>query len=96
MSGGHFDYKQHHIQDIIEGIQEIIDGNKIPDEFGYCPDYPDDIIQIMKEGIHFLKIAYIYAQRIDWLRSGDDGEENFRKRLEEDLKILEEPNATPD
>jgi hypothetical protein len=83
MSGGHFDYKQHHIQD-------IIDRNHIPDEYGYCLEYPDDIIDTMKEGIQILKTAYIYAHRIDWLRSGDDGEENFRKRLKEDLETLEQ------
>jgi hypothetical protein len=28
-------------------------------------------------------------QRMDWLLSGDDGEESFLKRLDEDLKKLE-------
>ena len=43
----------------------------------------------MKEGIEILKKAQIYAHRIDWLLSGDDGEESFLKRLEEDLNELE-------
>jgi hypothetical protein len=42
----------------------------------------------MKEGIEVLKRAQIYAQRIDWLLSGDDGEESFLKRLEKDLNEL--------
>jgi hypothetical protein len=33
-----------------------------------------------------LKAGYIYAHRIDWLLSGDDGEESFNKRLTEELK----------
>jgi len=88
MSGGHYRYKQHHIQDIIESIKEIIDSNNTKDEWGYCTEYDEEIISEMKKGIDFLKIAYVYAQRIDWLRSGDDGEENFKKRLKEDLEAI--------
>ena len=43
----------------------------------------------MKKGLKILKTAAIYAQRIDWLRSGDDGEESFKKRLKEELDELE-------
>lgn len=32
--------------------------------------------------------AQVYAQRIDWLLSGDDGEDNFHLRLKEDLANL--------
>ena len=35
-----------------------------------------------------LKKAYVYAQRIDWLLSDDDGEESFHKRLKEELDNL--------
>ena len=43
----------------------------------------------MKEAVRALKIAQVYAQRVDWLLSGDDGEESFLSRLEEELKKLE-------
>ena len=43
----------------------------------------------MKEAVKALKIAQVYAQRVDWLFSGDDGEESFLSRLEEELKKLE-------
>ncbi|MGV8096736.1 MAG: hypothetical protein AB2L24_33180 [Mangrovibacterium sp.] len=32
-----------------------------------------------------MRIAEIYAHRVDWFLSGDDGEEHFIKRLKEDL-----------
>ena len=38
--------------------------------------------------MHILKQAEIYAQRIDWLLSGDDGEESFHERLKEELEEL--------
>jgi hypothetical protein len=50
--------------------------------------YPDEVIEKMKEAVKALKIAQIYAQRVDWLFSGDDGEESFLRRLEEELNEL--------
>ena len=51
--------------------------------------YPDDIIEEFKRGLHIMRQARIYAQRIDWLVSGDDGEESFRSRLQAELDTLE-------
>ena len=62
---------------------------RFPEEL-YHYRYPDNIIEKFKEGVDILKKAEIYAQRIDWLLSGDDGEESFIKRLKEDLEKLKE------
>jgi len=48
-------------------------------------EYPDEVIEEFKKGVELLKLAQIYAHRIDWLISGDDGNESFLKRLKEDL-----------
>ena len=50
--------------------------------------YPDGVIEEFKKGLDILRKAHVYAQRIDWLISGDDGEESFRERLKEDLDKL--------
>ena len=50
--------------------------------------YPDEVVAEFKKGLLALKEAYIYAQRIDWLLSGDDGEESFLTRLKNDLNDL--------
>ena len=44
-----------------------------------------ETIKEFKKGVEYLKIAYIYAKRIDYLLSHDDGEETFHTRLSEDL-----------
>ena len=62
---------------------------RFPEEL-YHYRYPDNIIEKFKEAVDILKKAEIYAQRIDWLLSGDDGEESFIKRLKEDLEKLKE------
>lgn len=61
---------------------------KYPEDL-YHHKYPDEVIEKFKEGLETLRKAEIYAQRIDWLVSGDDGEESFLRRLDQDLKNLE-------
>ena len=51
----------------------------------YHYKYPDEVIEKFKEGVDVLRKAAIYAQRIDWLLSGDDGEKSFLRRLKEEL-----------
>ena len=75
MSGGAFDYKQFYIRLIAEDIESEIDRR----------DYSDEVIEKFKEAVRILNKAEIYAQRIDWLLSGDDSEESFIKTLKEDL-----------
>ena len=56
----------------------------IPNRSGYS----EKTINEFKKGIALLKKAEVYAQRIDWLLSGDDGEDNFHERLKHDLEEL--------
>lgn len=51
-------------------------------------EFSKETIKEFKQGLSILRKAYIYAQRIDWLLSGDDGEESFHKRLKEELDNL--------
>lgn len=60
---------------------------KYPEEkFHY--KYPDEVIKEFKRGYYILRLAEIYAQRIDWLLSGDDGDETFIERLAEEKQKL--------
>ena len=95
MSGGFFNYDQYRIDQIREELEKLIESNNSIDEYGYARNYPPEIIEKFKEGLLAIKKAYIYAQRIDYLVSGDDGEESFIKRLEEDLsKLMGEYDAS--
>ena len=67
--------------------------------------YPDDAdvleltdktIEAMKEAYKQIRIAEIYAMRIDWMMSGDDSEESFRERVKEDLAKFEKEYAAKD
>lgn len=85
MSGGYFGYKQHYINDIADEIARI-PGENLKNE--YEEDYSRETIARFKEAVVLLRKAAIYTQRIDWLLSGDDGEESFHEQLNEELKEL--------
>lgn len=119
MSGGHFDYNQHYINDIIISLENYIYGRELSDyeikeyiENLYWTDketrkkieryvkenkstvpneykFSDETINSLKIGLDYLNKAYIYAHRIDWLLSGDDGENTFKEQLNEELKQYE-------
>ena len=113
MSGGHFDYYQWHIRDIVYSLEDYIYGHSLDEEDidYYIEDhwledkekeyviknkhtvpnlyeYSKETIKEFKKGLAILRKAYVYAQRIDWLLSGDDGEESFHERLKEELDNL--------
>ena len=50
--------------------------------------YPEEVIEEFKKGVEVIKQAQVYIQRLDWLLSGDDGEESFLRRLKDDLTNL--------
>ena len=101
MAGGKFNYKQYEIGEISDKIEEVIQKNNKPipkkdkwdygldpHEDGVYYDYSDEIIDVMKKAVEALKKAEIYANNLDWLLSGNIGEETFLKRIKEELKFL--------
>jgi hypothetical protein len=94
MSGGYFDYEQYKIDRIADEVEQLIISNDYNalNEWGdpIGRGYSAETIHEFKLGLQLLKIAAVYAQRIDWLVSGDDGEDSFHQRLLSDLKKLEE------
>jgi hypothetical protein len=96
MSGGYFNYNQSYIRDIADEVARVIAKNnsKEIDEWGYEEGtfYSGATIGEFKKGLRHLKLAAIYAQRIDWLLSGDDGEDTFHTRLANDIKACKDTN----
>ena len=87
MSGGHFDYAQYKLEDIADEIRNLIAQNNNP-QLNPEAKYSDETIAKFLEADKTLRIAAVMSQRIDWLVSGDDGEESFHKRWDEDIKSL--------
>ena len=92
MSGGHFQYMQYEIGNIADEIEQIILNNdsKEKNEYGDTKGYgfSQGTIEEFKKALFTLKQSYIYVQRIDWLVSGDDGEDSFHRRLKQEMDEL--------
>lgn len=83
MSGGHFGYIQYRINDAVEQMEADLAN---PDS--YANSMEQDIRDSLMLCLARLKEASIRLQRADWLLSGDDGEESYRRRLAEDLEAM--------
>jgi hypothetical protein len=86
MSGGHFDGKEFWFEEIEIEIIDLIKSN-------YENLFSQDTIKQFMLGAKMAAMARVYARRIDYLVSGDDGEEVFHKRLSCDIKEVEERYA---
>ena len=90
MSGGHFQYQQYKMEYIIDEIEQLILTNNSTElnEWGDSKGkhYSDKTMVEFKNAVHFLRLAHIYAQRVDWLVSGDDGEDSFHSRLQKETQ----------
>ena len=81
MSGGHFDYAYFRISMLAEDLKHEIDTNESMernewDEVrGY--HFNKETIQILKECHTIIEKAGKLAHEIEWLYSGDYGEESF-------------------
>jgi hypothetical protein len=93
MSGGHFNYDQYKLEYIADSIQELIASNNDEslnewgDRVGH--GYSADTIAEFEKAVKYLRLAFIYAHRVDWLVSCDDGEDSFHSRLKEELEKFE-------
>ena len=92
MSGGHFSYMQWEIGNIADEVEQLILDNDSEElnEYGdrKGSHFTPETIEEFKKGLVILRQAYVYAQRIDWLVCGDDGEDSFHNRLKFELEKL--------
>ena len=92
MSGGHFQYDQYKIGYIADEVEHLIatNGSEELDQWGdnKFSSFSAETIEEFKKGLLLLRQAQVYAHRIDWLVSGDDGEDSFHNRLKIDLEKM--------
>lgn len=92
MSGGHFQYEQYKLLMIADEIEQLMLDNNSEEknEWGELVGhhFSEETMAEFKKAWVMLKLAHVYAQRIDWLVSGDDGEDSFHRRLKKDMDAL--------
>lgn len=81
MSGGHFNYACHKISHFAEALQHEIDVNddKTLDDYN-CPrgyNYKPETITRLNVILQIIESAGKLAREVEWLYSGDHGEDTF-------------------
>ncbi len=84
MSGGHFSGAEGVLLLIAEQIEDMIADNDKQGGYGYSPD----TISEFKHAVYLARSAYAYLNRVDYLVSGDDGEDGFHERLADDMREI--------
>lgn len=90
MSGGHFDYRQHSLNDIADEIEQLIRDNDSNETNEYGDvigrHYPPQVIKRFKQAAHNLYRSAEMVQRVDWLVSDDDGIDSFMDRWDDEVR----------
>ncbi len=76
MSGGKFNYPQHTIDNISDDVKSLADR--------YSGDCSKKTLERIKRTADVLELAGKMLARVDYFASGDDGEESFNKRWDEE------------
>ena len=86
MSGGPFDDLHGRMTDAADQVdREIRWAQGESDEQGYSTQLQPATLDRFRETAQAMRTAAAMLQRVDWLLSGDDGEEEFHERWAEEV-----------
>lgn len=86
MSGGHFNdngYIYHQVSQFAYELENEIQNNNVKDDYGYASDYNQEVIEYLEDQVHFLHKMADIMRHIDYLYSGDHGQDTFMKKIME-------------
>jgi len=88
MSGGHYDYKCFEVSQFAEMVAMDIHSFSEPREIRHSPEYverrealPKPLLDKMQVFVDVMRKCAEMAKDIEWMMSGDTGEEGTDKRL---------------
>ena len=86
MSGGHFTncgYDYYKVAQFADELEEEIRNNNVKDEYEYAPNYSPEVIEYLKEQVPKMRKMSEIMRHIDYLYSGDHGDDYFLKYVKE-------------
>ena len=84
MSGGHFgDYDYYKVSQFADELEVDIDNNNKPDEYGWMSNHDPEVIDCLQEQLPKLRKMAEIMRHIDYLYSGDIGDDGFLLRMKE-------------
>ena len=81
MSGGSFNYAYTTVVYFCDDLENKIENNSTVNEFYECYGYTQDVIDKLKEIKNLAVTIASLMKEVEWLYSGDTGEETFMKRV---------------
>ena len=88
MSGGNLDYFYSRFEEPLEKISKEIKWGK--------NKWSPEVLLEFQNALKYLKIAQVYSHDVEWLLSGDYGDDSFLESIKEELEELEELDKNPD
>ena len=89
ISGGYFEYQQYRLGQMADELEDAIYRNENPEEGSWTSyELDGNTINEFKNAIKALRVAQVYVHEIDYILSGDTGEERFHERLTIKLNAL--------
>jgi len=85
MSGGAFSsngYVYYQVNQFADELENRLDNNNVADEYGYAPEYPQEIVEYLRKQVVNLRRISEVMRATDYLFAGDHGPENFLKVIE--------------
>ena len=86
MSGGHFNdcgYDYYKVAQFADELEQEIINNNTKDEYEYAPNYGKEVISYLLDQLPNLRKMAEIMRHIDYLYSGDHGEDSFMERVKE-------------
>jgi len=84
MSGGSFcnnSYPQYLVHQFADELENRIENNSVPDEYGYAPELPEEVLVYLREQVVNLRKISEVMKTIDFLYAGDHSELSFMKTI---------------
>lgn len=85
MSGGHFcdcGYDYYKVAQFADELEEEIQNNNKPDEYGYDPyNFSPETLKYLRKQLRQMRKVSEIMRHIDYLYSGDHGEDSFMERV---------------
>lgn len=103
MSGGAFEYAYTHIYQVTQDVAHYLERTKKKgaEDFDFDAKrmknmtgkkLKSQVVKLLEEAIHSLREAEVFARRVEWLASCDDGYDSFIERTAEELHEVNTTN----
>jgi len=95
MSGGKFNdngYVYYRVHQFADELESAIENNETPDEYGYAPNFSNEVLEYLRSQLPAIKNLAEAMRAIDYLYSGDHGEDSFLRAIER-LKSTSDKSA---